>query len=307
MKNICVYGVGGVGGYVGGLLTHALINNSDTNITFIDRGEHLKQIKSNGLILDTEGQQLICKPHKASHSVEGCPVFDIVIIAVKSYDLDSVCNSLKSVCSENTVILPLLNGIDIHSRIRKILLKPVIIPACIYVGTYIEKPGTVKQKGGDGKIILGPDNNRSDFNYDRIKEFFDKNNVNYEWHDDPHVKIWEKFIFIASFGLVGSYSNKPVNEIIANVKLKNFVLNIMSEIFNIGCIKGIELPEDIIEKTFQKAMSFPPDTKTSYQRDYHNAAKNEGDIFGGAILRLGKEHGVYTPVTGYMYRHLHDS
>ena len=46
------------------------------------------------------------------------------------------------------------------------------------------------------------------------------------------------------------------------------------------------------------AGGFPPETRTSYQRDIENRAPaDEGDLYGGTILRLGARYGVPTPVS----------
>lgn len=62
MKNIAIIGVGGVGGYFGGKIAKALQDNSEYNVYFIARGEHLKKIQENGLILKTcDGEKQVCK------------------------------------------------------------------------------------------------------------------------------------------------------------------------------------------------------------------------------------------------------
>jgi 2-dehydropantoate 2-reductase len=55
-----------------------------------------------------------------------------------------------------TVVIPLLNGVDVCERMRAILSSGIIFPACIYVGTHIEKPGVATQAGGDAKVLFGP-------------------------------------------------------------------------------------------------------------------------------------------------------
>ena len=51
-------------------------------------------------------------------------------------------------------------------------------------------------------------------------------------------------------------------------------------------MKTIKLPEDIVEKSMQKASNFPDDARTSYQRDIESGRRsNEGDLFGGTIIR----------------------
>ncbi len=79
----------------------------------------------------------------------------------------------------------------------------------------------------------------------------------------------------------------------------------MTEIKNIARKKGIKLQDDIIEKTIEKARTFPKSTKTSYQRDVEiTGKKNEGDLFGGTIIRLGKQLSVQTSITEKLYKRI---
>ena len=76
----------------------------------------------------------------------------------------------------------------------------------------------------------------------------------------------------------------------------------MQEICNLARGKGVELPPDIIEESLQKADNFPYDTRTSYQRDIESKGSvNEGDLYGGTIIREGKALGIPTPVAEAVY------
>ena len=82
----------------------------------------------------------------------------------------------------------------------------------------------------------------------------------------------------------------------------------MEEIVSIARKKGVKLPQTIVADSVEKAGMFSYDTKTSFQRDIESKAKrNEGDLFGGTIIRLGKELGVPTPVTESIYSKIEQS
>jgi 2-dehydropantoate 2-reductase len=73
---------------------------------------------------------------------------------------------------------------------------------------------------------------------------------------------------------------------------------VMEEIRRIAEARSVRLPADIVESTLRTAGGFPPATRTSYQRDIESRAPaDEGDLYGGTILRLGKQLGVPTPVS----------
>jgi len=75
------------------------------------------------------------------------PELDLCIVCVKGFDLERLLLRLKDRIRENTIIIPLLNGADVYSRIRSVIDKGIVLPACVYVGTHIESPGVVAQKG----------------------------------------------------------------------------------------------------------------------------------------------------------------
>jgi 2-dehydropantoate 2-reductase len=305
IRNICIYGVGGVGGFFGGKIAYEINKRGDDSrrVFFIARGPHLAEIRKNGLILNTPEQRgMICMPTMATDNVGEIPPPDLCLVCVKSYDLDNAVKALAKNINTSTIIIPLLNGVDVYERIRTSLEDGIVLPACVYVGTHIDKAGVVTQSGGEGIILCGSDPGITDFNPEALIRFFSQENVKFRWNDDPYPEIWKKYIFIASFGLVSAYSGKTLGEIVSDQRLKETTREIMREIVAMGGERGIELPEDVVNLSIEKARDFPPETKTSYQTDVDKKGKrNEGDLFGGTIIRLGHRLGVPTPVTEGIY------
>jgi 2-dehydropantoate 2-reductase len=141
--NIAIIGIGGVGGYFGGKLTRLLEIERGINVYFIARNEHLEAIKRNGLLLDSDEGRFICKPTAAISDISQLPPLDFCLVCVKGYDLKKALIQLKPKISANTMVLPLLNGVDIYERIRLVIQNGVVFPSSVYVATHIEKPGQV--------------------------------------------------------------------------------------------------------------------------------------------------------------------
>jgi 2-dehydropantoate 2-reductase len=306
IQTIWIYGVGGVGGFIGGKIARFLQkeHRKDTRLYFIARGEHLKEIQKKGLILNTGDEKgLICVPTCATDNIEELPSPDLCFLCVKSYDLDAVSATLNGHIKPETIIIPFLNGVDIYERVRKALENVIIIPACIYVGTHIERPGIVTQKGGEGKTLMGKDPKYPDFYPEEVLQFLQEAAISFQWFENALPAIWEKYLFIAGFGLVSAASGKTLGQIMEDAESKCLVAGIMEEIFLISKQKHVVLPEDIVAISVAKARAFPPETKTSYQRDVEQKAKrNEGDLFGATIMRMGNETGIPTPVTESVYK-----
>jgi 2-dehydropantoate 2-reductase len=224
---------------------------------------------------------------------------------VKSYDLGKVLSNVRGVASKETLIVPLLNGVDLYERIRAVVSSGFVFPSCVYIGAYIEKPGKVIQKGGSCKILFGKDPQYRGTVPHGVFHLFERSNISYEWVDDPYPAIWEKFIFIAAFSLVTAGFDKTIGQVMESGELRDSVLSIIKEIAAVAKHQGVALPESIVEDSFNKGGDFPYDTKTSFQRDFEGADKSdERDLFGGTILRLARSSGVKVPVISLIYEKL---
>lgn len=300
---IGIIGVGGVGGYFGGKLAKYANEQLKTNqaddkveIYFVARNRHLEVIKEKGLELETVEGSYIVYPTLATDDISELPKLDVCLVCVKSYDLQDVMEKIDKVIDDKTIILPLLNGVDVVERIREVTKKGIICPACVYVGTHIEEPGKVTQKGGACTIHFGMSRN-VEGSVD-IKALLDASNIKNIMYDDPYTAIWEKFIFIASYGIVTAVSHKVLGAVMEEEVLADDVKTIMTEIATIAKRAGVVLKDTIVMDSFEKGSKFPYDAKTSFQRDYENPDKrDERDLFGNAIVRLGEKYNVSTPKT----------
>ena len=307
IKRVCIYGAGGVGGYFGGRIAEAICNlpSKGFEIYFIARGEHLKAINQRGIVVKTPERTISAKPYLATSDIGKIPSPDLILLCVKSYDLKQAVASIKPVIDNYSIIIPLLNGVDISERIRTILDRSIVLPACLYLGTHIESPGVINQNGGSGVIIFGPDRKIPEYSGENVKIFFEETGIKFEWHNDPLLPIWEKYIFIAAFGIVSAFTGNTLGAIMESDEHRNMVRGIMEEIYAISRMKSVDLPKDIIDKSMNKAYNFPYEARTSYQRDIESKGSfNEGDLYGGTIIREGRALGISTPITESVYRQI---
>jgi len=220
IKNILIAGIGGVGGYFGGRIAGSLADKAEKQrqkVYFLARGAHLQAIKRDGLLLKPgQGPELRCRPELATDTHDQIPSPDLVLVSVKSYDLPGLIDGLSGIITGETLIIPLLNGIDIYERIREILPAAIILPAGVYVSANISKPGVVVQRGKAGTLFCGPDPQHGNYDYQHLAGFFQGLDINFKWYENPFYSIWEKYIFIASFGLVTAYSGESFGGVLAD-------------------------------------------------------------------------------------------
>ncbi len=302
---ICFYGLGGVGGYFGSIITKELGCKHD--IYFIARGTHKERIIENGLTLKKSGGKEIINVHPKTCTdvVTDLPICDLIIVAVKSYDLANAVQMINNIADDKSIILPLLNGVDIYDRIREHLSFGVVLPSCVYVGTHIESPGIIYQNGGSCRIHMGKDPKFPDFYPEILINVLNESHIEFSWEENIEIAIWSKFMFIAAYGLVGAAFEKTLGEILENQVLSQKVKEIMVEIETVARKLKIPLDSGIIDTSFLKAKQFPFGTKTSFHRDIEKKGRiNEGDLFGGTLKRYGESLGVPTSNIDFTYNKL---
>lgn len=302
-KHIVVIGLGGVGGYFGFKISQFSELNKLHKITFVARGETFTVVNKNGLtLLSPEHPNSVTQPDTVIENLKDIENPDLVLICVKEYDLENICHQLREVVSSNTILLPMMNGADIYERIRKIITHNTILPSCVYVASHIKQKGIVEHKGKAGRLIFGKDPENKDENLKWVIDLMSDSKIHFDFREDAMIDIWTKFIFIASFGLVTAKHNSSIGAVCTDALQKEEATNIMKEIKTIAEKKGILLDENIIERTFAIASTFPPTTPTSFQLDVHSGkVNNELELFAGAIIRYGKELNIETLYTDDIY------
>ncbi|WP_287586411.1 2-dehydropantoate 2-reductase [Candidatus Borrarchaeum sp.] len=302
---IAIIGIGGVGGYYGGKLAQKYGSTGEHDIFFVARGEHLAEIRKNGLkVITQEEGEFTAIPTTATDDPKDLGLVDLVLFCVKTYDLESAAQQLIDNIHEKTVAITILNGVDNTDRLRTILTRSTVLNGCVYISSTIQAPGVIRQIGGPRKLIFGPENNDPE-KYRYIEEILRNADIRAELTADISVQVWTKYIFIGPLATIDSLLRKPLGAIIENENNKQMLKGLMEEVNLIAKKRGIFLPEDIIPLSLEKASGFPYETKTSMQRDFESGRKTtEIETFAGYIVKTGKELGVETPLYQEAYNEL---
>ncbi len=288
---IAILGTGGVGGYIGGKLV--LVNDCKQNhITFISRGRQLKKIKESGLKIIDEDKEYIVKPDTICDNPKNTEKFDFIIVSVKSYDLRSALDIIKENVSDNTILLPLLNGVDHDKEIKKIFPSAKVLNGCIYILSNIKKPGVIKKYGGVFRLIFGSSDLNIE-NFQNIKKLFDEAGLANKLTINIELETWKKYLLISAYASMTSYYQKPLGYI-ANEKLDELE-EVLKEIKNIAHLKNINIEDETINKILQSIKTLPYESKTSMQLDYEKGKKTEVEALCGYIVKEANKFNVKVP------------
>jgi 2-dehydropantoate 2-reductase len=299
-----IIGIGGIGGYYGGKLAAKYAGAAEHQITFIARGEHLKAIQKRGLHLITVDGDLTAVPALATDNPRDAGLFDLVLVCVKSYGLEAAARQIKDNLHDETVIIPLLNGVNIAERLKAVLPKGRILGGCVYISARIESPGVVRQVGGPCQLIFGPDHVNDMENYRPIEAFLQEAGIKAELVGQIAIPLWTKYIFIDPLAGLTSMLGKPFGAILDNPIDRTMLEGLMQEVELVAKAQGVAFPDDIVQATTAKVASFPATTKTSMLLDFENGRPAELDIFMGYMVAAGKKLGVPVPLHEKVYGEL---
>ena len=297
---IAVVGIGGVGGYYGGKLAQYYNSQSDMEVVFIARGEHLAQIRKHGLkLLTTEGN-LTAMPAIATDNPKELGSMDLVLICVKTYGLERCMRILEKNVEEKTVLLPLLNGVDNAERIKSFFPHSKILNGCVYISTHIVSPGVVQQVSGSCQLFFGPEHDDIEA-FMKLEETLTNAGIKTELKANIDEIIWEKYIFISPLASVTTLFGEPFGTVMDRKESRDLTEGLIKEVEQIARTKGIGLAEDIVDATLVKVSAFPYGTKSSMQVDCEKGKKTEIEAFTGYVVRCGEELGVDIPLHRMVY------
>lgn len=298
---IAVIGIGGVGGFVGGKLAARFAGSDDVEIAFVARGENEKTIRENGLkIISTKGEEIV---YPKLSAIENISDADLIILATKEYDLENTVSSFKHFIGEKTSVLPLLNGVDITERIRKVLPERDIWEGCIYIVSRLSAPGVITETGNICLIYFGDGNEPTD-KQKRTEQIFREAGVEAEATFEIEAKIWEKFVFISSLAAATSYLNSTIGEILADENHKKLFDDLVAEIKQVARAKKINISEDAIRQKFDKLSSLPFEATSSMHTDFAKGNRAEIESLVGFVVREAEKLDVNVPVYEKVYNEL---
>ncbi len=297
---ILIVGLGGVGGYYGGLLAKRYENDPEIEIGFLARGKHLKAIQENGLTVVSETGTIVAKPAFATDNAASIGKMDYVILATKSYDLSHTIEQIRPCVKNETVILPLLNGGDISERIRLLLPGIEVWDGCVYIVGRLNSPGVVESSGGVHDMYFGAENGSPDkllWMDNLMKE------AGIEAYLEKNIKtiIWKKFIFISVTASLTSYFNVGFRDLLTDDERRKVTMSFMSEIVNVAKSENVEFGFDVVASTIKRIESLPFGTTSSMHSDFEAGRNAEVETLTKVVIELGAKNGVETPTYQKVY------
>ncbi|SHG29911.1 ketopantoate reductase family protein [Flagellimonas flava] len=294
--SVLVAGIGGVGGYFGGLLASRFQDGREVHVNFLARGEHLKEIIQSGLKVVQGGMELTAIPQMASDNPSQIGPVDYILLCTKSYDLEETVKQLEPCIHSKTVILPLLNGVNARQRTQKLVPKNLICEGCVYIISRLSRPGVVENLGNIQKLFFGVPN-ENDQRLEQLRLLFQQANIEATLTSDILKIIWEKFIFISAMATATSYFDEGLGPILSDPKKRDVLSSLISEISVVVRNKGIFVANTAKDDILHKLESLPAEATSSLHSDIQKK-KKQTEVYSLVhyVVEEGKKLQLSVPV-----------
>lgn len=293
-----ILGVGGVGATVA-----AALEKDSENLILIARGQTKETIKKQGLLVksDVMGERIV-HAGLVSDNTEEIGVVDVLFICCKTYSLEEVCGRYSNIVGENTLVIPLQNGITAAKDIASYLNgKGNVANGYIYCFSNITEPGIVVNAGK--MLRLGFGTSKPCKNAEKIADALNKGGLETVYDSDSvKTEIWEKYIMMCGNSCALIYYDCDMGGIQKDSARLGFLREIYNDIKRMADAAGVMVDSEIADKYIKTFMSNPPQSMTSMYRDIKDGKnENEFEAVVGNGYRLAKELGVNTPYIDRVY------
>lgn len=291
----------------------ALLAKAGEDVVFIARGDTLEALSSRGLRIERPDSDVFLGSVHATDDPASVGPVDAVILGVKAWQVREACEQMRPLIRTGerdaeeggaTPVLPLQNGVDAPADIRAVLGEAHALGGTSRVICMVRRPGVVEQSAFIQEITLGELDNQITPRLGRLRAALDEAGVQTVVPEDIQVAIWRKFLLMAATGGIGSLTRSTFGEFRAQHETRELLRRFLEEIASVGRARGVRLPDDAVERMLAFIDTMPEETTASMQRDVMGGRPSELDAQCGAVVRMGRDVGVPTPVAAFCYHAL---
>ena len=310
--DILIYGAGAVGGYLG-----ARLAQQQHNVTLIAREVMANLISETGLEVTEDGERVVTHPTavtSVAQAFKDGQQYDLIILAMKAYDINSSIDPLIAFCPKPSMILTTQNGIGIENGLIKQFGAEHVIAGSFTLPIRKETTTQLVAERSDGGICLAPTQSKQDIK--QWARLFKEAGLETELYKEYESMKWSKALLniIANAtsailnrrpGLI--YRSDPIFDL--EIKMLKEALAVMKaaghKVVDLPAVPATKLafsvrrlPRALLKPGLTKLVA---DGRGDKMPSFHidltiGKGKSEVVYHNGAIAKVGKELGVPTPV-----------
>jgi 2-dehydropantoate 2-reductase len=234
---------------------------------------------------------------------EAGPV-DAVILGVQAWQVLDAAKAMRPMIGPDTFVVPMQNGVEATAELASVLGEKSVVVGLGGLVSYIVGPGHILHAGGEPFVSFGESDNSTSERTQNLLTAFKNAGVNASIPTNIQAALWGKLAFMAANSGVGAITRVPSGQWRSVVGSWEMAQQVVREVLAVAAGKGIEMPNDSLAAAVARLEGSPPNGTSSMQRDLMEGRPSELEVQNGAVVRLGLETGVLTPVNTFIYNSL---
>ncbi len=286
MEKVIVIGRGAVGSTV---LSN--INGTGEVFSLVDemRFSRLSDIVFNGSVLPV-------KTITPSSSFTA----DLIINTVKNFSLESTVELMRPFVGENTLILPLQNGIESENVLSAAFGREKVIRAFI-ASLSTRREGSSVVSFSPGIIVFGDENGKESERIVRVRDYLGRTRQPYRVSEDIMHDQWLKYMSNTCFNTLTALMEYDYGTFMASDSLMRAVRLVAKEVQTVADAEGIAITQEDVEKMIRHSLSLPPKGRSSMCDDVLAGRETENRWFCLSLSSLARKHSIRTPYSDMLY------
>ncbi len=286
---ILVFGAGALGSFLCATLSQRY------DVTLYGREGKIRPIQESGLritgetILDVKPKTCFDPQDLKNHE------YDLIVLAVKSYDTGSAMDIVKEVVGRKSSVLSLQNGLDNEIAIAKVIGAKRTLGGVTSQGLTFIEPAHVHH-AGFGETIIGELDGKETERIKTIATALTSVGIETNVSKNINTEIWTKGIVNAAINPLTALTGLKNGYLLTIPNLTRLLEATCRECITVAHKAGIDLVEsEVIEKT-KNVARLTQENRSSMLQDIERGKRTEIDAINGRIVEIGKKHGIKTPV-----------
>ena len=284
-----VVGAGSVGGYFGGRLAA-----SGREVSFLVHPRRARQLAA-GLTISSRGEDTVV-PVKLI--VTGGPggEFELILLAVKAYQLDGAIEDFAPYVGERTMILPVLNGMKHMDALRARFGAARVIGGVARIATTLDEQGRILDQAGFHDLIYGEWSGERTSRILALHEFMRAAGFDARLSTEIEREMWEKWAMLASLGAITCLMDGDVGAVARGRGGTEFVQALFTEVVATIAAAWRPLADPFKSQVLALLTDRASSLTSSMYRDMKAGHRIEADQIVGDLVRRAATNGVATPL-----------
>ena len=281
-------------GVVGAPLANLLFKKFKKNFILLSSKELLPTLKNIYINGDYFSPNVVYKKSQLKKRV------GVVFVCVKNYQLDGVIKLLHHLINEETIIVPLQNGIYSYDTFRN------KFPTNIVLEGFAQGPNTNILKNiynyqKPGIFHIGSSKDEWKIFAKQIVDEMISANINSLYDENIRHEVWKKLMLNVAGNAITALTGIDYCMFVKSSETQLLCRETMKEFMAVANFLGVGITDKDIEDTIAYFLSFKVSKKTSMLEDVTNLRPTENDYIAGYVYQVAKELSIATPHIETLY------